>query len=188
MFLTHRPTASDLQNFFDQSHDLPLSYHPVGIARAGGAGFRFDTASAVIGKGAAAFARAQQALREWRQIDFGWVQLCPLNALLEPGTVVVVYVEHLGFWSLNGCRIVYSVGDGQTSFGFAYGTLTNNTEMGEEIFEVSMTESDDVIYRIRAASKPRAFLARIGYPYTRISQARFRRDSIAAMKRAMENH
>jgi uncharacterized protein (UPF0548 family) len=100
----------------------------------------------------------------------------------------LVLVEHLGFWSLNGCRIVYSVGDGQTSFGFAYGTLTNHAEMGEEIFEVSMTESDDVTYRIRAASRPRAFLARIGYPYTRISQARFRRDSIAAMKRAIENH
>ena len=188
MFLTHRPTASDFENFFDQSRDLPLSYHPVGIARAGAAGFRFDTASAVIGKGEAAFARARQALREWRHIDFGWVQLFPPNALLEPGTVVAVQVEHLGFWSLNGCRIVYSVGDGQTSFGFAYGTLTNHAEMGEEIFEVSMTESDEVTYRISAASKPRAVLARIGYPYTRLCQARFRRDSIAAMKRAIENH
>jgi uncharacterized protein (UPF0548 family) len=188
MFLTHRPTASDFENFFEHSRELPLSYHSVGIARAGGAGFRFDTASAVIGKGAAVFARAQQALREWRQIDFGWVMLFPPQAPLEPGTVVAVQVEHLGFWSLNGCRIVYSVGDGQRSFGFAYGTLTNHAEMGEEIFEVSMTESDDVIYHIRAASKPRAMLARIGYPYTRLSQARFRRDSIAAMKRAIENH
>ena len=188
MFLTHRPTASDFENFYDQSRELPLSYHPVGIARAGGAGFRFDTASAVIGKGAGVFARAQQALREWRQMDFGWVQLVPLNASLEPGTNVIILIEHLGFWSLNGCRIVYSVGDGQRSFGFAYGTLTNHAEMGEEIFEISITESDDVVYSIRAASKPRAMLARIGYPYTRLSQARFRRDSIAAMKRAIENH
>ena len=188
MFLTHRPKASDFEKFLDQSRDLSLSYHPVGIAKAGGAGFHFDTASAVIGQGEAAFARARQALREWRQIDFGWVHLVPLDASLEPGTNVVVVIEHLGFWSLNGCRIVYSVGDGQTSFGFAYGTLTNHAEMGEEIFEVSMTESDEVTYRIRAASRPRAFLARMGYPYTRISQARFRRDSIAAMKRAIENH
>ena len=188
MFLRHRPTASDFEKFYDQSRELPLSYHPVGIARAGGAGFRFDTASAVIGKGAAVFARAQQALREWRQIDFGWVQLVPLNASLEPGTNVVIRIEHLGFWSLNGCRIVYSVGDGHSSFGFAYGTLTNHVEMGEEIFEVSMAASDEVAYRISAASQPRAILARIGYPYTRISQARFRRDSMAAMKRAIENH
>jgi len=188
MFLTHRPTASDFENFFDESRDLPLSYHPVGIARAGGAGFRFDTASAVIGKGEAAFARAQQALKEWRQFELGWVGLFPCGAPTEVGTVIAVAVHHLGVWSLNGCRIVYSVGDEHSSFGFAYGTLTNHAEMGEEIFEVSMTESDEVTYRISAASKPRAVLARIGYPYTRLCQARFRRDSIAAMQRAIENH
>ena len=114
----------------------------------------------------------------------------PYSTRLFAQDVVAVLVHHLGFWSVNGCRVVYGIGDLRTgaNFGFAYGTLTNHAEMGEEIFEVSMTESDDVIYRIRAASQPRAFLARIGYPYTRISQARFRRDSVAAMKRAIENH
>ena len=165
-----------------------MSYHPVGIAKDGGAGFRFDTASAVIGKGRPAFARALQALREWQQFELGWVELFPRKAITEAGTVMAVLVHHLGLWSLNGCRIVYSVGDEQSSSGFAYGTLTNHAEMGEEIFEVSLAESDEVIYRIRAASKPRAVLARIGYPYTRLCQARFRRDSIAAMKRAIENH
>jgi uncharacterized protein (UPF0548 family) len=149
-----------------------------------------DSASilrAVIGKGEADFARAQRALKQWRQFELGWVELFPRGAPTEAGTVVAVVVHHLGLWSLNGCRIVYSVGDGLSSFGLAYGTLTNHAEMGEEIFEVSM-ESDEVTYRISAASKPRAVLARIGYPYTRICQARFRRDSLAAMKRAIENH
>jgi uncharacterized protein (UPF0548 family) len=189
MFLTHRPTSSEIEKFLRQSRELPLSYAPVGIAKAGAAGFRFDTAGAVIGKGQAAFARAQQALKEWKQFELGWVELFPHAAPTETGTVVAVVVHHLGLWSLNGCRIVYSVGDGHTSFGFAYGTLTNHAEMGEEIFAVSMmTESDDVTYQISAASRPRAVLARIGYPYTRFSQARFRRDSIAAMKRAIEHH
>jgi len=58
--------------------------------------------------------------------------------------------------------------------------------MGEESFEVSMTrDTEEVVYRIRAVSKPRAVLARIGYQYARITQARFRRDSIAALKRAI---
>src|SRR4051812_26967573 len=188
MFLTHRPTTSEIETFLSHSRESPLSYNPVGIAREGGAGFRFDTAHAAIGKGKAAFARAQQALREWRQFDLGWVELFPRAAPIETGTVVAVAVHHLGLWSLNGCRIVYSVGDEQSSFGFAYGTLMNHAEMGEEIFEVAMTEADDVIYRIRAASQPRALLARIGYPYTRLSQARFRRDSMAAMQRAIENY
>jgi uncharacterized protein (UPF0548 family) len=115
--------------------------------------------------------------------------LFPRGAPIETGTVVAVMLNHLGFWSLNGCRIVYMVGDGDsaTQFGFAYGTLTNHAERGEEIFEVSIDpSSQEVSYRIRAASKPRAALARVGYPFTRALQARFRRDSLRAMQRAIE--
>jgi len=73
------------------------------------------------------------------------------------------------------------------NFGFAYGTLPNHAEMGEEIFEVLLEpESEEVVYRIRAVSKPRAALARIGYPITRVFQERFRRDSIRALQRAIQ--
>ena len=185
MFLTHRPTTSEIEKFVRQSSSLPLSYHPIGLAQNPPPDFSYDSASAVIGRGRSAFRQATQALRDWRQFALGWVELYPAGAPVEPGTEVVVMVHHLGLWSLNGCRIVYSVGDGQSSFGFAYGTLTNHAEMGEEIFELSMSDdSHEIVYRIRAVSKPRATLARIGYPYTRLCQARFRRDSIAAMRRA----
>jgi uncharacterized protein (UPF0548 family) len=83
---------------------------------------------------------------------------------------------------------VYGIGDRQTgpSFGFAYGTLTNHAEMGEEIFEVIMDpESEEVVYRIRAVSKPRAAWAQIGYPIARYLQERFRQDSISALQRAI---
>ena len=45
--------------------------------------------------------------------------------------------------------------------------------------------SGQVIYRIHAISRPRAALARLGYPIARYLQARFRRDSVAAMTRAV---
>jgi uncharacterized protein (UPF0548 family) len=74
-----------------------------------------------------------------------------------------------------------------TNFGFAYGTLTNHAEMGEEIFEVRLEpESEAVIYRIQAVSKPRAPMARIGYPIARYFQERFRRDSTSALRRAID--
>jgi uncharacterized protein (UPF0548 family) len=188
MFLTHRPSQRELEKFLDQSRRLPLSYDQVGIAKQFPPGFNVDEASAVVGKGKHAFARARIALTEWLHFDLGWVELFPQGALIEPGTVVAVLVHHLGFWSLNGCRVVYGMGDMQVgaNFGFAYGTLTNHAEMGEEIFEVSLEpESDEVVYRIRAVSKPRAALARIGYPITRVFQERFRRDSIRALQRAI---
>ena len=40
-------------------------------------------------------------------------------------------------------------------------------------------------YRIRATSWPNALLARIGLPIARHLQERFRRDSIAAMRRTV---
>jgi len=70
---------------------------------------------------------------------------------------VAVLIRHLGFWSLNGARVVSRIGGTGTagSFGFAYGTLTNHAEHGEESFEVALDpRSGDVTYRIKAVSWP----------------------------------
>ncbi len=189
MFLIRRPSQSELEDFLDRSRRLALSYDPIGIAKQSPAGFNTDLATGVVGQGREAFERAKLALTQWRHYELGWAELWPRGAAVEPGTVVGVLVHHLGFWSLNACRVVYGIGDMQseTNFGFAYGTLTNHAEMGEEIFEVRLEpESESVIYRIQAVSKPRAALARIGYPITRVLQERFRRNSIDAMRRAIQ--
>jgi uncharacterized protein (UPF0548 family) len=188
MFLIRRPSESEIVEFLDQSHDLPLSYDPIGIARQTPKGFNADLASQVIGHGRETFERAKDALGRWRHYEMGWVELFPRGAAIEPGTNVAVLVRHLGFWSLNGCRVVYGIGDieSDTNFGFAYGTLTNHAEMGEEIFEVRLEPgSEEVIYRIQAVSRPRAAVAQIGYPIARYFQERFRRDSIIALRRTM---
>lgn len=186
MFLTRRPAPRQIEEFIKQSESLPLSYEPIGIVRQAPQGFQSDESVSIIGRGEPAFARAKLGLMSWRHFELGWVELLPGNAAVEPGTNVVVLVHHLGFWSLNGCRIVYLTGEEDARrFGFAYGTLTNHSECGEEIFEVSLNERDEVIYRIRAVSKPQASLARLGYPYTRMLQARFRRDSARALNAAV---
>jgi len=188
MFLARRPSQREIEEFITRSRDLPLSYSPIGIAKESPDGFKVDEASGVIGHGQQAFERAKLALAQWRHFDFGWVELVPRGAAIEPGSVVAILVHHLWFWSLNGCRVVYTLGDRRSCLGFrfAYGTLSNHAELGEEIFEVSLVpDSEEVIYRIRAVSKARATLARIGYPFTRMLQARFRRDSITALRRAI---
>jgi uncharacterized protein (UPF0548 family) len=191
MFLARRPCQREIEEFIARSRNLPLSYKPIGIAKESPRGFKVDEARVVIGRGEQVFESAKLALTEWRHFELGWVELFPRGASIEPETVVAVLVQHIGLWSLNGCRIVYSVDEESpaTKFGFAYGTLTNHAEMGEEIFEVSLDPvSEEVSYIIRAVSKPRAALARLGYPYVRFSQSRFRRDSLAAMKHAIDSH
>jgi uncharacterized protein (UPF0548 family) len=188
MFLLHRPSPQFIDRLLAQSQELPLSYGPIGVAQQATKSFDADETNAVIGKGKADFERARAALEGWKQFDVGWAELFPKNAPIETGTVVVLLIRHLGFWSLNGCRIVYRVGEAEPDrrCGFAYGTLSNHAELGEEIFEVVLdSETQDVTYRIHAASRPRALLARIGYPIARLLQARFRRDSIKAMTLAV---
>ena len=158
MFLPRRPTPAEIAAFLRASADLTLSYETVGLAKDRPHGFDVDEQTVVIGAGAASFARAKAALAEWRHFELGWVELFPKAAPIAPGTVVAVLVHHLGFWSLNGCRIVYEVGEGAgIEFGFAYGTLTNHGESGEEIFSVSIhPKTGDVTYMIRAVAKPQA--------------------------------
>jgi uncharacterized protein (UPF0548 family) len=121
----------------------------------------------------------ERFLRESRDLPLSYQPV-------TPGTGVAVQVHHLGFWSLNGCRVLYSIGDGETEYGFAYGTLSNHAGSGEEIFLVRRKRrTGNVEYVIRAVSKPRVMLARLGYPLTRSLQARFRQDSSRALRRSM---
>ena len=190
MFTLRRPSGRAVQDFLEQSRTLPLSYDPIGIALGSPRAYTLDETVAIIGRGSAQFERAMAAIRAWKHFDLGWVTLAPEAASIDPGTDVAVIVRHLGFWSMNGCRVVYARDDREhvPVFGFAYGTLPNHAERGEELFEVSMRpDTLDVVYRIRAVSKPRALLARAGYPVTRSLQAKFRRDSVRAMRRAVHD-
>jgi uncharacterized protein (UPF0548 family) len=189
MFLMRRPSEAAIGRFLRDAVTAPLSYGPVGLVReAGGTGRRVDEVTTVIGRGAGDFARARAAQLAWSQFAIGWVHAYPAHAPIVEGTNVAVLIRHMGFWSLNGARVLYAVGDPVTGsrFGYAYGTLTTHAESGEELFEVSMDpRTHDVVYRIRATSWPQALLARIGQPIVRLLQARFRRDSTAAMQRAV---
>lgn len=190
MFLARRPSQAVIDRFVRDARTLPLSYQPTGLVRVEAARRDVVEASVTIGRGSGDFERAKAALVEWKPFDLAWVEIFPPHAPLAPGTDVAVLVRHLGFWSLNGCRVLYHVGGGTADrrFGFAYGTLTNHAESGEELFEVLMDPPQpDVRYRIRARSWPQAPLACLGRPIVRSLQRRFRRDSAAAMQQAVRS-
>jgi uncharacterized protein (UPF0548 family) len=181
MFWRRCPSSQEVEQFLDDSRSLPLSYGRIGITREDRPRGRLDEHVVIIGHGSSDFERASRALEEWKHFDLSWVRLFPRHASIDVGTIVAVRIRHLGFWSLNGARVVYQVKDA-SRFGFAYGTLTNHAEHGEELFEVSIDpQTGEVAYRIRAVSWPQALLARMGYALVRHMQARFRRDSAAAM-------
>jgi uncharacterized protein (UPF0548 family) len=187
MFLLRRPSPSAIDRFLRDSQELPLSYGPVGIVNQTDQR-NLDESIVTIGKSRTDFEQARTALMAWKQSNIGWMEIFPKQPPAV-GRVVVILARHLGFWSLNACRVLYFVGGpGETHFGFAYGTLTNHAVAGEELFEVFIDEeTGDVKFRIRAVSWPHAVLARIGRPFSRWLQARFRRDSSSAMRQLVHD-
>lgn len=109
----------------------------------------------------------------------------PHGVKLEKDAVVAVKARAVGTWSLSACRVVYTINEQKpiTRFGFAYGTLPDHVERGEERFLIEWSPVDDSVwYDILAFSQPRHPLVKLGSAVARKLQKRFARDSLAVMK------
>jgi uncharacterized protein (UPF0548 family) len=186
MFLVSKPTEKQIRQFIASQQDLPFTYSEVGATQSElPTGYTHDHNRVQLGKGRAVFQRAVSSIRNWQQFDLGWVQIVPKGVPIRVGATVAVQAKSFGIWSLSAARIVYVVNeeDGVSRFGFAYGTLPDHVEKGEERFLVEWDHADDSVwYDIVAFSRPRHPLVRLSFPLARMLQKRFARDSMAAMK------
>ena len=186
MFLLRKPSDLQIRAFVTAQQQADYSYSPLEITRdsSSSADYTVDHNRVQLGSGAHCFDDAVRAVRQWKMFDLGWVQLFSDRTPIERGSTVAVVVRHLGFWSMNACRIVYVVEEHE-KFGFAYGTLAEHAERGEERFMVEWNHEDDSVwYDLLAFSKPGP-MARLGYPYARRMQKKFAQDSKRAMQRAV---
>ena len=182
MFLLRKPGPATIHSFLRAQDGLEFSYPEVGASRSiPPEGYTVDHNRVRLGHGSDDFARAVMSLRQWRMFALGWLELFWSQTPIQVGSTVAVLVRTMGVWSLNACRIVYVFED-QKRFGFAYGTLPDHAEQGEERFSIEWNPIDDSVwYDILAFSRPGHWLARAGYPYGRRLQKRFSRDSMSAM-------
>jgi uncharacterized protein (UPF0548 family) len=187
MFLLKEPTPADIERLLAARRDAPFSYDEPGLTRdSAPAGYKVDHNRVVLGAGRDVFESSRRAIADWAMFDIDWLRLCPSRAEVAPGTLVAVLIHHVGFWSLNPARIVYVIDGDDHRFGFAYGTVADHAERGEERFVVEWGRDDEsVSYDILAFSRPNHLLSVFGYPVTRRLQKRFARDSIRAMCRAV---
>ena len=187
MFLLKKPNEGHICDFLSAQKGRSFSYPDADIlAGVCPRGYMRDRNRIKLGEGGKAFERATESIRRWEMFNMGWLELCWPNAPIEVGTTVAVLADLKFFWSLNACRIARLV-DEQGDvwrFGFAYGTLPEHVERGQEAFIVEWNTIDDSVwYDLSAYSKPNQLLARLGYPVTRALQKRFARDSMRAMVR-----
>lgn len=192
MFTFSEPSEREIAKYISSEAKLPFSYDEVGATRSGvegttsnsnsgPAGYTVDHNRVQLGCGGETYRRAVEALKQWRQFELGWVTLVPHGVKVETGAVVAVKARAGGMWSLNACRVVYVI-DETERFGFAYGTLPDHIERGEERFLIERQPDDSVWYDILAFSRPRHPLVRAGFLYARRLQKRFARDSLVVMK------
>ncbi len=190
MFLFTKPDKKAIQNFLKSCVSDTFSYDEIGTSRLGSPPqYDTDHNRVLIGQNRNDFEKAKAALRNWKMFDMPWVELCWNDTLIEIGKNVAVLINHFGFYSLNACRIVYVIDEAGVieRYGFAYGTLMEHGETGEERFSVEFhPETREVWYDLFAFSKPNHIMARLGYPISRMLQKRFADDSKSAMKRALK--
>ncbi len=188
MISFRKPSVESLLRIVEAQGRLDFTYSGVGATATDGAipaGFVVDRTRAALGRGSATFERARAALRRWEQFRLGWLEAFPADTPLRAGETVVVVARVFGMRWTNAARIVYTIDEPAARFGFAYGTLPDHAESGEERFLVEWDRAtDQVWFDILAFSRPRHFLTRLGHRQARAMQKRFATQSVAAMQRA----
>lgn len=183
MFMLREPSAAHVARFIASQRELPFTYAEVGATNATPPdGYNVDDNRIELGRGEATYRSAVEALKKWRHFELGWVAIVPSGVVVEVGATVAVKARAFGTWSLNASRVVYVI-DESRRFGFAYGTLPDHVEKGEERFMVEWRADDSVWYSILAFSRPQHPFVRLSAPLARRLQHQFARDSLNRMKK-----
>src|SRR5262245_4805772 len=110
MLRLRKPTDEEIRRLIDTQAQRPFSYEAVRATRTKPpAGYVVDHNRAVLGRGSETFRRAVEAVRRWQMFSIPGVQLCWPTAPIEVGTTVVILARAGVAWSLNACRIVYTI-------------------------------------------------------------------------------
>jgi uncharacterized protein (UPF0548 family) len=185
MVLLRRPSTEKIREFLAAQSKFGFTYPSVGAtATAPPPGYDVDHTRIKLGLGEEAFRTAKAALLRWDHFRLGWVEAWSPGGTIHENDVVAVVARMVGVWWLNASRIVYLVDEEEPihRFGFAYGTLPGHAETGEERFLVEWDRGRaEVWYDILAFSRPHLLLTRLGYPFVRRVQKRFRAESATKM-------
>ncbi len=171
--------------------ELPFSYQDVGATKDHNApeNYPINHYRKELGSGRQTFKDAVKAIRQWQMYALDWTKMYPSNAPIREGEVVASLINHLGFWSLNPCRIIYLIDEESEKFnrfGFGFGTLPEHSEQGEEQFVVEWDKTNDIVwYEIYAFARAENWMAKFGFLYVQYLQKCFAADSYRAMLKAV---
>ncbi|MBS1955434.1 MAG: DUF1990 domain-containing protein [Cyanobacteria bacterium SZAS-4] len=179
-----------MSDFLLEQSQLGVRYPGIEMTRLGkdhsDPRYRKHFVQTTLGTGEAAFITAVDQIKSWHHLSMDWIELYPPQPPVAPNTTLVVGANHFIMWSVNACRIIYTIdewSEEKSRFGYAYGTLPSHVEQGEESFILEWDKlSDSVTYQILAYSRPNHRLVALFWPLAILIQDRFRKQSLAVMK------
>lgn len=178
-----RPSSAQLQELLEDCTLVDLTYSPTGVTITGSAivGLTRRTWSTTLAAGA--FDAARLAIDEWA-VHRGAGLVVETDGPIAVGTNVALSapLPPTG-WVDATCRIV-AVVDEPDRYGFAYGTLPNHPERGEESFVVTRT-AEATRFDIVAVSTPVHPVVRLVPPLGNLLQDAAVRRYLRAMERAV---
>jgi uncharacterized protein (UPF0548 family) len=183
-----RPSDSAaMKQMLETLESAEPTYGDIGATLAGKRpeGFHHDHFETVLGTGPQTFQRAVTGLKTWEAHRLPGLRVFPDAQEIRTGTTVVLTLGTSIFALAAPCRIV-SVIDGQTRWGFAYGTLPGHPERGEEAFSVSISPDQTVRFEIEAFSRPGEPLVWLSGPIGRGMQRGGTGGYLRALKRFVD--
>ena len=188
MLHVFKPSSKKMPSLLEKWRKNSLNYKDVGGTKNSKMPYGYDhhLYRIQLGEGKETFERAKWAIENWKMYDLRWMKVHDDKVPIEEGQVSVTFLKICGIWfSANPCRIVYTVdetNDDVTTFGFAFGTVKDHPESGEELFTVEWNRKDDSVwYQVKAFSQPSFLVVWIGYPVVLYLQHKFFRDTQKAM-------
>jgi uncharacterized protein (UPF0548 family) len=189
VFSFRKPSDDEIRATLDAQHEAPFTYAEVGaIEGEVPAGYLRNHVRVRLGAGERTYEAAVSALRQWRQFEVGWVELCWPTTTPAAGALVGVMAHVWGVWALSVSRIVTVINETGPQWRYAviYGTLPQHAETGEERFQIEWDRSDDSVwYEVQAFYRPHHPLVRWTWPLVGHVPRKFVRESAAAIQRAI---
>jgi uncharacterized protein (UPF0548 family) len=181
VFSLTKPSPGALSRLVAQQSDRELTYAEHG-ATAGDMppGYHHDEWETDLGPfSRTTFDRLAGALRQWRVQTGSGLTIFP-DEPVRPGLTFALWFRLPGAYATAAGRVVYVTSEPDRA-GFAYGTLPAHPEQGEEAFHL-VREGSQLLFRVRAFSRPRHPLARLGAPVSRVLQQRMNQAYLETMR------
>ncbi|MDQ3180202.1 MAG: DUF1990 domain-containing protein, partial [Acidobacteriota bacterium] len=95
MFLLHKPSEKEINDFLAAQIRVPFSYQEVGLTKGHNqpAGYPINRYRKELGSGRQTYKNAVKALCSWQMYALNWTRLYPSNAPIKEGEVVATLVK-----------------------------------------------------------------------------------------------